>query len=471
MRQIAVVTMFALLAACGGGNAVPLLAVPTQRPTPTASASARPTPTPTPSGPAVASYGLVIQGTPPATFQSGMLTMDGVNATVTLGVVALDAHNNAISGAALPTVSSAIVGGNSAYVAGANGSAISITTPLKGSRTPATVALSLSGASCPSVVGCSRTITASMTEFVAVSDNGTKEIQVYSERTKAFTSTIAVPAALDTFAAFDPFGNLWMDGGYSEYVYEFTPPYTDMPKTPLPVDVGESVGLVAFDANADMFLALSDGEPAPVIEFAYPSYTASMPIVSDSNSPYGLLVDAGSDLWVANPFNTAGLDQAVQYVAAPIGPSRVTTLPSLGCSGIVQDSAGYIDLLCETPSHGGRIDRYSQSGVPIGSVAIGTSPFAFIAALPASAGTGVILSGSNAGSVGSWIFGSSASVAPLTIPGTSEGVATDASGTTFIVQVNAGGTSGGLYSVALPGGTPQALNTSFKRPRDVTIWP
>jgi hypothetical protein len=316
-----------------------------------------------------ASLTFALAGSPPATLAAGTVTIDGASTAVNISAVIKDADNNTIIGPGTPAITAGVTG-NTSYKSSVAGTTVTLTTPTTGTRTPATLTVSLTASNCPGASACSASLTANMTEFIAVVDRGAGNAQVYSERTQALTPiTIAAPYG----PAFDTKGDLFVASNTGNSVSEYAPPYTSATATITNGITGPNA--IAVDSNGILYVD-SLGLNAVVTGYA-PPYT-SAPSFSFSGppatfSPTNLFVDSSNDLWVISPVS----GQAVYEFAAPVSATNSTSLLISDCDSATQDSAGYVDISCND----GYMFAYTKSGTQAGNSNI-NEYFQYLAAYP-----------------------------------------------------------------------------------------
>lgn len=401
-----------------------------------------------------ASVAFALSGAQPANLNGSAMTIDGASTSVSIAAIAMDADGNAIVGPGSPSVSNVTVSGNTSYVAKSSGSTITLTTPARGSRTPASVQVSVTGPNCPSSA-CNATFSAAMTEFIAVTDPGATTFQVYSERTQSW---IAGQTGLNAEnAAFDSKGDLFIADENDNRVLEFAPPYNGAPVVTIASRLAQPISL-AFDSKNDLFVANYGG--GAVTEYAppYDALGVTLGGVTTTQHPFRVFVDANDDLWVLN--NCCGTGYT-GYFSAPIGTSVGTALiDAYECVSIAQDTAGNVDLSC--PANGGEIAAYSSGGAYLTHDAIGKQ-CDYATSLPAGNGVGLILSCGT----GSGIENFTAGTWTALDPNVTNGVATDAAGVLYFANYVRGTVETVPYPYAATG-TPLG---AFVHPYAVVAWP
>jgi hypothetical protein len=403
-----------------------------------------------------ASLTFALAGSPPATLSGGAVTIDGASTAVNISAVIKDADNNTIVGPGTPTVTAGVTG-NTSYKTSVSGTTVTLTTPTTGSRTPATVTVSLTASNCPGASACSASLSANMTEFIAVVDRGAGNAQVYSERTQTLTPiTVAAPYG----PAFDTKGDLFVASNTGNSVSEYGPPYTGSATATVTNGI-TGPNAIAVDSNGILYVS-NIGLNAVVTGYA-PPYT-SPPSFSFSGppatfSPTNLFVDSSNDLWVISPVS----GQAVYEFAAPVSATNSTSLLISDCYSATQDGAGDVDISCND----GYMFAYSKSGTQAGNSDI-NEYFRYLAAYPGGNMLDVLCSDGSP-VVLAFLDNTTNNFVHLTASGGDpNGIVVDANKTLY--ETDAG--NGTIAALAYPyTGTPTLVSSSFTSPSALAIWP
>ena len=402
-------------------------------------------------------------GTPPASLSGPSLTIDGTGTAVGLSVTTKDADGNTIVGPGSPVLSVTSLQGNQLFKASASGSTVTITTPPTGSRPGALVSVALSSPDCPGGPGCTAFgtfgIEALMTEFVAVTDRGGTDVQLYSERTQSW---LTVPGLSQPWpVVFDPKGNLFVGNYGNNTVSEVAPPYTNAPVATISHAINAPDSL-ALDSKNDLFVANS--LTPSVTEYA-PPYTGA-PVATITGpatvAPYTILVDSKDDLWIANDLTTSD----AYYVPAPVSSAStgMDLVAATQCYGLGLDTLGNVDFSCQSTN---RIVSYQTTGALINSYGIGEY-FRNMIPLPSATDNGVI--GTSPGTVPIAAFDLTVNnFQHITANGSAPiGIATDENGTLFMTDVG----NGTVSTLAPPyTGTPHLLTSGLSSPFRIAVWP